>query len=160
MPDLRVLGLIGILALLAGSHWLAWQDGHKRAGDAAALVMARYEADLTSQRLRFEQQARETEESHRAWLATVDQLHQEDLKRAKDNADRVVADLRNGNLRLRREWSACETNARVSEATAAVSSANAAAELRAAAAAAIVRVGAECDATIRALQATHARPQE
>lgn len=62
----------------------------------------------------------------------------------------VVSDLRSGAIRLRREWSACETDRLSAGAAAARELGNATAS-RDALAGAIVRVGAECDAHTAAL---------
>ena len=73
---------------------------------------------------------------------------------AQATADRVAADLRAGSLRLRREWAGCETS-RLSAAAAATRELETTAASRDALAAAIVRVGAECDAKERELIAAY-----
>lgn len=73
---------------------------------------------------------------------------------AQATADAVAADLRTGALRLRREWAQCETG-RLSAAAAATRELETTAASRDALAAAIIRVGAECDAKERELIAAY-----
>lgn len=155
MPGWLTLRLVGWLVgagLLLFGAWSAysWADGLGYARGIAELH--RYQGEVKAERTKAEREARDREAQHRQELADIDARHQQELRNAQATAGRVVADLRAGNLRLRREWAGCETAARVSEATAGTSSAYAAAELRAAAAGRIVRIGAECDARVRGLQ--------
>lgn len=69
---------------------------------------------------------------------------------AQDAADAVVAGLRAGALRLRREWAGCETN-RLSEGATATRELDAASQRRTELAGAVVRVGKICDAKERTL---------
>lgn len=87
-------------------------------------------------------------------IAAIDAQHAQELHDAQAKSDAVVAGLRDGALRLRRQWAGCESAAASVPSTAAgVGSPDATAEQRTASAAAIVRIGAEADAQIRALQA-------
>lgn len=97
-------------------------------------------------------QARKKE---REWQARADEIaakYEEDRADAEETHRAVVADLERGNLRLRAHWQGCQATAELSAAAAAAAGADGAARLRNEAAADIVRVGAECDATIRAWQ--------
>ena len=71
---------------------------------------------------------------------------------AKANADRLVADLRAGTVRLRREWLACTSAASVPGTAEPAAGADAGADDRAGLAAAVVRSGAECAIQVRGLQ--------
>ncbi|HEY1036666.1 MAG TPA: hypothetical protein VGE09_16950, partial [Pseudoxanthomonas sp.] len=66
--------------------------------------------------------------------------------------DAVVADLRAGNLRLRKEWAGCETQ-RLSDAAASAIERDALAASRDALAGDLVRVGRDADDQLRACQA-------
>lgn len=70
---------------------------------------------------------------------------------AKAVADRVVADLNVGALKLRREWAGCETS-RLSEAAQAAAGADGLARLRRESAGRIVRAVAECQQQMTALR--------
>ena len=79
------------------------------------------------------------------------------LKKEMDDAEAkhagVVAGLQSGAVRLRKEWQGCEARlGSLPEAAETASSVDDLADLRATGAADIVRVGAECDARIRAWQ--------
>lgn len=78
----------------------------------------------------------------------------EDEKRAiETESARVVADLRAGNLRLRKLWEAQAATADLSRAVASASQPDDQAADRAESASRIVRAAAECDAQVRGLQA-------
>lgn len=86
-------------------------------------------------------------------IAAIDAQHARELQHAKQDADRTIADLRAGAVRLREQWRGCEAAASVPGAAAGTSQPDAAAELRAASAARIIGAAAAADAQIRALQA-------
>ena len=98
--------------------------------------------------------ARAIEHAQAQAVAAVAESYERGKADAQATADRVAADLRAGSLRLRREWAGCETG-RLSEAAAATRELETTAASRDALAAAIVRVGAECDAKERALIAAY-----
>lgn len=102
-------------------------------------------ADATSEALRIERE----DAARKAQAAEQFEKEKADAERTET---RVVADLAGDVLRLRKHWTACESR-RVSEADAASAELDEAARLRNEAAAAVVRVGAECDAQVRGLQA-------
>ncbi|MDR1710007.1 MAG: lysis system i-spanin subunit Rz [Candidatus Accumulibacter sp.] len=85
-------------------------------------------------------------------FAAIDAAAQKEIEDARNRESRLVADLRGGALRLRREWSGCEAG-RLSDAAARAAELDEAARFRAASAARIIGLGAECDARIRGLQA-------
>ena len=97
-------------------------------------------------------QARKRE---REWQAQADAIaakYEEDLAGAEETHRAVVADLERGAVRLRAHWQGCQATAELSAAAESAARADEAAKLREQAAARIVRVGAECDARITALQ--------
>jgi len=77
--------------------------------------------------------------------------YEQDKEHAQADADRTIADLRAGNLRLRAAWRCPAT--RVPEAGASTGKPDASAADRDESAARVVRAAAEADAQIRALQA-------
>jgi hypothetical protein len=83
--------------------------------------------------------------------AKVGVQYQESKDDAKAKADKVVADLVSGHTRLRNELAGCEA-ARGNEAAASRRELDEAAAVRAQIAGSIVRVGADCDAHVAALQ--------
>lgn len=97
--------------------------------------------------------ARDTEH-RKAKEAQVIAAKYEDEKRAiETESARVVADLRAGNLRLRKLWEAQAATADLSRAVASTSQPDDQAADRAESASRIVRAAAECDAQVRGLQA-------
>lgn len=106
---------------------------------------------LAQQVLRADEIIREERERAADMAAIADQYEQ-DKRLADEAADRAIADLRAGNVRLRDEWAGCATDAVSATATAAAER-DAAAEVRERAAAEIVSIGARADAQVRALQA-------
>lgn len=95
--------------------------------------------------------ARAVEHRQADSLATIGAKHEEHRAAAEAVPAAVVADLRNGNLRLRRQWAACETR-RVSESAASTAERDALAELRAKGQGDLVRVGRDADDQLRACQ--------
>ena len=83
--------------------------------------------------------------------ALADALNEEFQDANKTHAA-VVAGLRADTVRLRREWQGCQADASLPGTASTTGSVDDAAELRAAGAADIVRLAAECDARIRAWQ--------
>ena len=92
----------------------------------------------------------ETERAHAADLARIAATYEQDKIDAQAAADRVVSDLRAHNLRLQNRWAGCPA---VPQATPTAGQPDAAADDRAESAGRIVRAAAECDATVRGLQA-------
>lgn len=145
---LRALAVGLVLSAIVYAGWLVhdgiWQDGYKT---ATAELTAKYDAE----RRKAEQAAREQERRHAEALNAAAEKYEQDKRHAQEQADRVVADMRAGTLRLRREWAGCET-ARVSAATAAAAEPDATAADRSESAGRIVRAAAECDAQVTGLQ--------
>lgn len=97
-------------------------------------------------------QTRATEHAQAETMAAIGAKHEEDRTAAPAVADAVVAGVRAGDLRLRDGWASCETQ-RLSDAVAAASERDAAAERRAEFAGAVVRVGRDADDQLAACQA-------
>jgi hypothetical protein len=147
---LWAVAALGVLVMTAGFGYVKGHAAGKAAGDAAiAKLTSQYEA--ASAKAASDALAKQT--ALQTKYAAADARHAQELKDAKAKSDAVIADLRNGTLRLRREWAGCEAAASVPGATAGAGELDATAQRRAESAAAIVRIGADADAQIRALQA-------
>lgn len=137
-------GILAAFALCAGM-WIAGDvHGHKASNAKIATLQASYAETLA----KYETQARAKEQAQAATIAQIDAQHAQEMKDAQAAADRTIADLRAGTLKLRKRW----TCPRVPEVAASPGKSDAAADDRAASAARIVRAADEADATIRALQ--------
>lgn len=134
-----------LMALSFGAGW-SWRGSRAdAASNKAALSQAK--AETVAQ-----QGAREAEHASAARANEIAESYERGKKDAQVTSDRIAADLRAGNLKLRNAWAGCETQ-RLSDATASASRIDAGADDRAASASRIVRAAAEADAQIRGLQA-------
>ena len=140
--------LIAAGALLAVSFWAGW-EWRDRSADLAAADAATAAWKHAEGRQRA---ARATEQQAGQSLATIGDKHEQDRQAAEAVPDAVVADLRAGNLRLRKEWAGCETQ-RLSDAAAGARERDALAASRDALAGDLVRVGRDADDQLRACQA-------
>ncbi len=146
---------LAIAALLLGL--IAGVQTYRLSGERTAHAQTKAEhaavlqniANLTAKAVA---EARAIEQDWAARYAEADKIHQWELSYAQDTADRTVADLAAGNLRLQKQWRGCQTAARVPGTAPRAGQPDGAADLRGEAAGRIVRVGAQCDATIKALQ--------
>ena len=127
--------------------------------DSAQGKVAELERDVAQERLQaatdlllFNAASRAKE---LAMKAGFDQALTETRKEQADaqaNADRLVADLRAGAVRLRREWLACTSAASVPGTAEPAAGADAGTGLREARAGRIIGATDECDAHVRGLQ--------
>jgi hypothetical protein len=84
-----------------------WAFGSWRYHSGAASVQARWDAQeavYAAQREAATLAARKTEERHRAEYKAIADRFLADQEKANEEADRVIADLRSGNLRLRQRF--------------------------------------------------------
>ena len=88
----------------------------------------------------------------RELLDASNKAREEGIANAIKSQQETVAGLRDGTLRLRREWSACQSAAAVSGDRSGVQGGDDAADLRAAGAGNLVRLGADADVQVRELQ--------
>lgn len=137
------------LAIIAsvGLNW--WQFQHHNS--TIARIAAEHEAERANAAAIASEQARKAEAALADLANEVAAEYQRGLEDARLTSDRVVADLRAGNLRLRRQWQGCEN--RMPEAPASAREPDAAATDRNESAGRIVRAAAACDAQVTALQA-------
>lgn len=139
--------LAGLLLFLAGC--LLGREWRDRSAD---LAESRREVRQAHVETKAAEAARTVEHNQADRLAEIGAKHEEERAAAPAVADAVVADLRAGNLRLRREWAGCETKL-LSQAAAGAVERDALAQLREEAAGAAVRIGREADDQLRACQA-------
>lgn len=145
MTKILAIALAVALALLAVQTQRVHTLQLAAANDAAALA----DANANAERV-----ARETSTSIVDVLFDAGATYQQGLTDAQASSDRDAIALRDGTLRLRREWAACETG-RLADGTVAGRRLEEAVERRNALARAAVRVGVECDAKERSLIAAY-----
>lgn len=121
-----------------------------RAGYIAAET--KYQLQIAQADAKAQEAARQAELKFADAIAKADAQYEKGKQDAQVSADRVVADLRAGTLRLRKEWAGCETS-RLSEAAQSARELDAAEQRRIESASRIVRAAAECDAQVAGLQA-------
>ena len=139
--------LAGIGLFLAGC--LVGREWRDRSAD---LAESRQEAKALAGQVEAVQGARTIEQSQGQALATIGAKHEEDREAAEAVPAAAVADLRNGNVRLRQEWAGCETRL-LSQAVASTVERDALAASREEAAGRIVRIGRDADDQLAACQA-------
>lgn len=144
----RVLLILLALAV-AGLLWF------RGSANSAAARAARAEQSAAAAQSEIDSLRRQiADERARAQrLNEIAQQYETERANAQAEADRVIADLRSGNLRLHQRWQACDATARVSAAATAPGLVDGGAADRAESASRIVRAAAECDAQVRGLQA-------
>lgn len=143
----------GCLALVLLVLWQEYRVNAAQTAEAeASTALATAQAGWEKSRADAVSEALEAERDDAAQKAKAAEQFEKDKADAVETESRVVADLAGDVLRLRKHWTACESR-RVSEADAAAAELDEATRLRNEAAAAVVRVGADCDAQVRGLQA-------
>ena len=142
------IAIVALAILLAASFWLGW-EWRDRSADIKKLRADLELAELVNDTL---VEAIDSERAKARALADIGTQHEEDRRDAETVPAAVAADLRAGNLRLRREWQGCETQ-RLSDASAAARERDALSASRDEAAGAVVRVGRDADDQLRACQA-------
>lgn len=147
------IALVAVAVLvLSNMLWAVYAMSLVAQRDSARLERA----EMVSRALDAEAKARsrvlEIERENTAKMTEIAAKHHQEMTNAESEHQTVVRDLRAGALSLRRHWQGCQTTNDLSRAADAAARADDAARLRNEAAADIVRVGAECDATIRAWQ--------
>lgn len=137
-------------ALLALALWGLYTAGvHNGRAEVQAKFTAHLSADRGAEAV-ARQRARLKEEHDRAAFAQVASNYLEAKDEARRKGDALAAAVRAGRVRLRKEWS-CPSGD-LSGAAAGAQAADGNADLRAASAGRIVRIGAEADAQVKGLQ--------
>ena len=137
-PSLYIGAALLALNLILGAGWYTEHAAHKVTKTEHRLQQAKAAQD-------FAEQARAKEREWAGKYAAAERKHQQELTDAAEKGERVAADLRRGQLRLRDEWAGCETD-RLSQTAAAAARADDLARLREQGASDLVRLAAECDA--------------
>jgi hypothetical protein len=151
-------GLLAALIAVALGQELRVQSAKAEAADArrdhadALVDIAQLRTDLADQLAQFERDARRKVLEQSKALAAVAEHYEKEKDDALSRADALVADLRAGTRRLRDEWAACETSARVSGTVAAAAQPDAATDVRAAGIGRVLRIVAACETHVRGLQ--------
>lgn len=147
--------------ILAGIalFFLGFLLGREWRDRSAELKESRQEVKQLAGQVEAVQGARRAEQTQGRALADIGAKHEEDREAAEAVPAAVVADLRAGNVRLRKEWAGCETRL-LSEAVASTVERDALAASREEAAGRIVRIGREADDQLRACQAVIAEDRQ
>lgn len=138
-----------IVAVIAYSIGAA--SGDRRAAKAE-LALSHMERDAAYQLAEEQAKARALERAKAAAVAKVAEEYEREKADAQAKSEAVVAGLRAGTVRLRQHWQAAVATCDVSRDSATARHADEIAQLRAESAARIIRVGAEADAQVKALQ--------
>ncbi|WP_057659289.1 lysis system i-spanin subunit Rz [Pseudoxanthomonas dokdonensis] len=140
-----VLAVAAVMAALIFHASAA--DGHSRADSAEARAVA------AEQALSQAKTALEVERAASERLAGIAATYESERDEIETQSSQLVADLRAGNVRLRKLWEAQAATANLSAAAASAASADGGARDRAESAGRIVRAADQCDAQVRGLQA-------
>lgn len=141
-----IAALVLVVLLFGGGY----ASGHHFALLSAAVKLSAIQADDAQALARAEADARAKEQLAADTLAHIQAQNEQDKADAQAQYEKDVADLRAGNLRLRKQWQCPSTS--VSGAPASPGEPDAAADQRNKDAADLVRNAADADAQIRALQ--------
>ena len=142
--------LIAFIAI--GLYGLGHHNGKQSQAAKTAKVQAEFDAykkevqKAVSIRL-TQNKLKEAED--RQVFAEIAKQYKKDIANAKAKADRITADLRAGNIKLRKHWEGCRSASKGSGNTAGIDEG---AELRATGAGDIIRITAEADAQVKGLQ--------
>lgn len=142
-----VLGVLVVILLIVALMFRG-SAAVANAGKDAAIQerdQARAEVDALRSTL-------DTERKRADAMKAIAQTYEEEKDAAAAESDRVIADLRAGNLRLRKLWQAQAATADLSQAVARAAQPDEGARDREESAARIVRAADECDAQVRGLQ--------
>lgn len=131
-----------------GAAWIGWEYRDRSADIKKLRADLQYASDANDALV----ETINAERVKARTLADIGAQHEEDRRDAETVPAAVAADLRDGNLRLRREWAGCETQ-RLSDAATATRERDALAASRDEAAGRIVRIGRDADDQLRACQA-------
>lgn len=139
--------LLAALLLAAGIIAVQAMRMHR-----AELTIAHLQTSAEQARAEAQTAARKAEHTIAIAHARAAEEYERGKEHAKVEADRVVADLNAGAIRLRNHWASCETQ-RLSDIAATAAEPDAAEQHRRESASRIVRAAAECDAQVAGLQA-------
>lgn len=147
MTRAKILAAVWLFSLL-GTFWAAWSWR----GDIAAVTETRTELKQSKGETKAVEQARSVEHSKNERLHEIGTQYEAKRSENESLPSTVAGAIRDGSLQLRDDLATCHTQL-LSEATASAIQRDEAAQLRAEVAGALVQVGADADAQVRACQA-------
>lgn len=153
IPYLREAGALIALGLIAWALWAAYDWAYDNGYNAANVRAEKIIGEFAKAEAAAQAKARETERRQAQAIADITEQHEREKADAQAAADRLAADLRAGNVRLRKLWRAETETDRLSSAAERARVADEITRLRQEAAARIARIGDEADAQVRGLQA-------
>jgi hypothetical protein len=140
-------------ALIFGAGW--WVNGVRH-----GLILQDHlkndainEREAANRELGYLQEIRRTEKASQEKAERLAEAYEQDKKNAQESNDRLISDLRTGNVKLHSRWQACIATDRLSEAARSASSADDGAADREASAARAIAAARAADDQIRGLQA-------
>ncbi|MGE8279043.1 MAG: hypothetical protein ACN6O2_01290 [Stenotrophomonas sp.] len=147
MTRAKILAAVWLLSLLAafGAGW-TWK------GDRAEVRETRTELKQSKAEIEAVEQARSVERQKNERLHEIGTQYEAKRSENESLPSTVAGAIRDGSLQLRDDLATCHTQL-LSEATASAIQRDEAAQLRAEVAGALVQVGADADAQVRACQA-------
>jgi hypothetical protein len=148
---LRYWKPLAVIALLLGVWTTAYMRGYRH---GSATVMRDFNAHMAADEaaaLKASEAARKHEQQDAANSARIAEAYEKGKQDAETASRAVVAGLRAGTVRLRKQWQGCEAD-RVSATGSGSAEPDAAAADRAESAGRIVRAAREADEQIKALQ--------
>lgn len=155
IPYAREIGAAVVLAAICGAAWAGWEWRDRSADLEAAELRAKSEqviAEFHKAERDASERARRAEQAMVGAMAAIDESYERGKADASAKSEAVVAELRAGNLRLRQHWQGAVATCDLSHSAAAARYADELAQLREEASGRIVRIGAEADAQVKALQ--------
>lgn len=147
----KVPSWVWLALAIAGSVWFY---GHLRynAGQAEAEAkLSAYKTEVQKAVAIRLTQNKIKEAQDRQVFAQIAEQYKKDIADAKAEGNRIAADLRAGNIKLRKQWQCCSVPAKAADGS---SGADEEARLREESAGRIIGNAAEADSWIRALQDT------
>lgn len=155
IPYAREIGAAVVLAAILGAGWAGWEWRDRSADIEAAEARAKAEkiiGDFAKAEAELQAKYRKAEQARTEAVAEAASQYNKGVSDAQAKSAAVVADLRAGNVRLRQHWQGAIATCDLSRDSAAALAAEREAELREQGAADLVRLAAEADAQVRALQ--------
>ena len=155
IPYAREIGAVGVLAAILGAGWAGWEWRDRSADIEAAEAKAKAErvvSEYAKAEADLQAKYRKAEQARTEAVAEAASQYSKGVSDAQAKSAAVVADLRAGNVRLRQHWQGAIATCDLSRDSAAALAAEREAELREQGAADLVRLAAEADAQVKALQ--------
>jgi len=147
----KVPSWVWLALAIAGSVWFY---GHLRynAGEAEAEAkLSAYKTEVQKAVAIRLTQNKIKEAEDRKVFAEIAEQYKKDIADAKAKGNRIAADLRAGNIKLRKQWQGCSVPAKAADGSSGIDENT---RLRAKDSGDLVRAGSEADSWIRALQDT------